>query len=1267
MGWSWKKTTKSKQKQTIDGAERKKKPRSKTFVLEEIISPSVVSCPIIPIDDSLAHIPGLGLFTQEELVAAILGNNSVVDINNIDTETLFEDYFAKIDEYLTENPTEADAFDVDNLSTWPTLEALINPGQPSVEIPDIGGAIGTLPPPMIIPVDPPAHRPFPGDVKYPATTPPTVPRTSVDQGANDLSGTQVQKSEIEDIIDQVSVIDPVDIYRGSPEDLAGSKLEILSGSVKASFVDPSGQVLSQQVLSKGTHTLAMPANPSEEVLLKIERNGSTDGTYVLQGFQADRNEAFNIDLEFETPLSASQKSILQEAARSVANLVAKGLPSAIVDGQIIDDIKIKVSAKNLDGIEGTQARTKIDFMRYGTLLPAQSITEFDAADVAHLEQTGELFSVAQHEFLHALGFGNLWEAKGLVDYAGTPLAQYNGQNAVAAFQKEGGLTDRIALETEGDGSAGLHWHEGLFQDEVMTADANLGSDGEGKAPVSTVTLASLADLGYDVNLEGATSDYELLGGQGVNTDNFTPEQIEAFRELAETSFGDSNEEFIYAVMPEVDPDKIAPEIWAHAERFWKNGEYYDWKEITIGDWWAGHTISDYAYKYMTHSSKQDHRSASQKANDPEYWAFISNRNGFPNPNWIVKGNKAKVPVWHPNYEWKQEQERRRREAELRRKQEEEERRRREEQERLARDKAEQERKQREEEERQREAERLRRELEEQERRLREEKERRRQEEERRKEEERLRELERQREIARQQGKGGQDWFFATTLPEFGPVDPFETKLSGETVGNLVPDDYYRFTLSRKGRIDARLMNLLADADLVLYDVRNRPISYSMREGITDEQILVDLIPGTYMLRVNSPEGVTTDYDLIVKFKHLLSQTELGPPPGWRVGGGTGGGGGVSAPLFSDPRIMQIYNTALNNFSSQERAKANTRIADLEREKRGYEQDLEALLNQMNAEQRAKVHRVLDDGRHSANIWVDNIANPIKNKVDNLANGIINRASSFADSLENKVNQVPDYGIGWVKDRKNNAKWLIQQGRDAVKGAVNSAQSWLKGKLAQIQDGVKSAIWHFFETIKKAYRTGAEINQIIANAAQTFRNTVDGVVRGANDLIGEFKGKVLSAASWTKNLGVHINQWPININFDAYHNIVEPAVNSLVGGFQSVIGGIGNSLKGIVNWIEPRTQDAVEKIVNALFGDKTAQLWNEIHGVDAKIAATRTELERKITQKASELKNQLQGLLNNLGTGGKKILDILMGFANSPGGQVSIEVIKVILGMILLMP
>ncbi|MBO0348213.1 S8 family serine peptidase, partial [Phormidium pseudopriestleyi FRX01] len=1049
----------------------------------------------------------------------------------------------------------------------------------------------------------PENKPLPGDPTHPAATVPSIPKTTVDTGGNSIEkATQLLMSPTVDIIDQVSSIDPVDVFRMEGRYLHGADFSVLDGELSIKYLTPDGKLLGTQVLGKGSHTLELPGNVSGEVLMKVEPRNEHPATYMLYGFESTEPQPFNIDLEFDSPLTASQKKILEAAAKNVASLIGQGLPTAIVDGKIIDDINIKISTADLDAAGGTQARTKIDFMRYGSLLPAQSLVQLDATDIAELEQSGSLFDVAQHEFLHALGFGNLWEAKGLVNYAGTPLAQYNGKNAVDEFQKAGGLKDTVALETEGNGSASLHWHQQLFPDEIMTADLN-GFTGE-PAPISAVTIASLADLGYVVNLDRATPGYQLFGGQTFDAEDLTPEQIEAFRQLAEMSFEDSDAdyEYIAPIMPTVDPDKVAPEIWAHAERFWKNGDYYDWVRHQIR---PNEFISHITQRTMGNGV------------DSDYWAFVGNKNGLANVHRIAAGDWIWIPQHHPNYEQKQEQERLRREAELRQRQEEEARIRREQEEAFAR---EQERVRQEAEARRREAEAKQRELEEQERRLREEMERRRQEEERRLEEARLAELARQAEIARQQGKGGLDWYIAKPLPEFGPVDPFETRLTGETVGNLVPDDYYRFTLSRGGRITAELRQLLADADLVLYDVRNRPIAYSMREGITDEHIIADLIPGTYMLRVNSPKGVTTDYELIVKFKHKLSQSELGLP-GWNPGESGGSGGGAAAgSLFSDPRIQRIYDTALNNFAGPERAKANTRIAELEREKRSYEQEMKALLDQMNAEQRKKVNDALDRARNDARNWVDGIANPIKNTVDSLGNGIKNKADSFANTLLSKIDNIWDFGNGWIKDRKEDARKLVRQGRNAVKSAVNNAQSWLKGQLEAIQNSVKSAISTFFEAVKNAYRTGAEINQAIASAANSFRSAVDRAVSGANDLVGKFKGQVLSAVEWTKNLGIKVDKFGVKFEFNAYNQLVKPAVDAIASGVSSTINGIGNSLKGITNWLEPRTQKAVADIVNALLGDKTGHLWNKIHGVDAKIAATRTGLEKVLSAAKQHIAN-----------------------------------------------
>ncbi|MEP0873680.1 DUF4114 domain-containing protein [Trichocoleus desertorum AS-A10] len=1064
---------------------------------------------------------------------------------------------------------------------------------------------------------------LPGEPTHPAVPAPVVPATPVDQGGNGFSEpsgseqgslepnpggalphtpTLIEASSTQDVIDQVSNVDSTDIYRVSSQQLVNAEISVLSGDASVSFLTPSGQVLGSQVLAHGTHSLAVPEGISGEVLVKVDSHAGSTATYILKGFESKAPEPFNISVEFEgasvgdstSPssyggLTTSQQAVIQAAVRSIEPLIAQGLPSAIVDGKIIDDINIKVFVNNLDGVGGTQAQTKIDFMRYDTLLPAQSIVQFDAADVAELESSGQLFSVAQHEILHALGFGNLWEAKGLVDYAGTPLAQYSGENAVAAFKELGGVTDAISLETQGAGSAGLHWNETLFQDEVMTYDLGFQTDANGQvfSPISAVTLASLVDLGYRVNLNQATPGWGLLGGQQPKPGDLTSEQIEAFKQLAETNFGDPNEEFIYSLMPEVDPDKVAPEIWAHAEKFWKNGQYYDWTRYQV-QW--GDTLSQIALDTMGSAH-------------PDYYWWIANHNGIPNPDWIYKYDWIDIPQHRPNYEWEMEQERLRREEELRRRQEEEERIRREQEEAFQRD---QDRIRQEEERRRLEAEAKQRELEEQERRLREEMERRRQEEERRKEEERIRELERQAEIARQQGKGGLDWYVAKPLPEFGPIDPFETRLTGETVGNLVPDDYYRFTLSRPGRIDARLMRLLADADLVLYDVRNRPISYSMREGITDEQILVDLIPGTYLLRVNSPKGVTTDYELVVKFKHLLSRSEQGPPPGWRVGGGNGGSGNgtTRGPLFADPRIQRIYDTALNNFAGPERAKANARINQLNQEKASYQQELDQLLAQMNAEQRAKVHAALDNARDGANGWVDERANPIKSTVDSIADGIINQIDGRIHESLRSLD-------------------FVRNAIDSFKGAVNGARSWLKNQVNWAQDRVKHYVWHFIEAVKNAYRTGAEINGIIENAAQVMKNGIDSVARSVNGWIESFKGKVLQNVGWMRD--VRTPDWLKRIgvpDWNFYDSVAAPLANTLANNARNAVNSVTSFVNGAVDWVKPRAQTAVAAIVDALFGDKTGHLWNKIHGVDQQIAATRTELEKAIAKEAARVKTLL---------------------------------------------
>jgi len=485
------------------------------------------------------------------------------------------------------------------------------------------------------------------------------------------------------------------------------------------------------------------------------------------------------------------------------------------------------------------------------------------------------------------------------------------------------------------------------------------------------------------------------------------------------------------------------------------------------------------------------------------------------------------------------------------------------------------------------------------------------------------------------------------MPEFGPVDPFETSLTGETVGNLVPDDYYRFTLSRGGRITAELRKLLADADLVLYDVRNEPIAYSMREGITDEQIIADLIPGTYMLRVNSPKGVTTDYELIVKFQHKLSATQTQPlPPGWRPSGGGnsggsgGSGGGNTSPgvTFADPRIKQIYNTALNRFATAERGKANAKIQDLDAEKRRYQQELEQLLAKMNDEQRAKIHGALDGVRNQGQGWVNDKANGIKGSIDGTADSVLNQIDGLIPS---RVYDIP--GLG---DRIRGAK-------DSLKGAINGARSWLKDRVNDVQSGINGAISWFVEQLKNAYRTGAEINDDIERLSQELKNKIDEQVRNLNNSVDQFKGKVIGSLGFLRNVGVDIpevNVWGKTITpgfkWNFYDSVVTPLADQVANPIKNTVTSVGNSLKGAVDFVKPLAQGAVAEITSQLFGDETGKFYNKIKGVDQQIANIRAGVERAINDQAAFYKGLLDDFLNGLGEAKDFVVGALFGNFNS---------------------
>ena len=72
-----------------------------------------------------------------------------------------------------------------------------------------------------------------------------------------------------------------------------------------------------------------------------------------------------------------------------------------------------------------------------------------------------------------------------------------------ALVGSGGHQPVPVANTGGPGTRCGHWREAVFGNELMTGFLDTGSN-----PISRLTIASLADLGYEVNLEAA-DDYSL--------------------------------------------------------------------------------------------------------------------------------------------------------------------------------------------------------------------------------------------------------------------------------------------------------------------------------------------------------------------------------------------------------------------------------------------------------------------------------------------------------------------------------------------------------------------------------------------------------------------------------------------------------------------------------------------------------------------------------------------------------------------------------------
>lgn len=138
-----------------------------------------------------------------------------------------------------------------------------------------------------------------------------------------------------------------------------------------------------------------------------------------------------------------------------------------------------------------------------TWLTTYGLMEFDEFDLNALVAEGLLTDVIVHEMGHVLGIGTLWDVqRTLLVGEGGNDPYFQGAGARTQFTRlNRAVYSGTPVPVENSGGIGTrdsHWRESILRNELMTGFLNRSSN-----PLSALSVGSLQDLGYTVNLAAA--------------------------------------------------------------------------------------------------------------------------------------------------------------------------------------------------------------------------------------------------------------------------------------------------------------------------------------------------------------------------------------------------------------------------------------------------------------------------------------------------------------------------------------------------------------------------------------------------------------------------------------------------------------------------------------------------------------------------------------------------------------------------------------------
>lgn len=248
-------------------------------------------------------------------------------------------------------------------------------------------------------------------------------------------------------------------------------------------------------------------------------------TSFTTSFSALGVSSFTIELSFRSQPTLTQLQAFTAAQQRWQTLITGDLPNIQLNAAAgtcgasspaiqrqVDDVLILVDLEPIDGPGGILGAAGPCYVRNPGSLPVLGLMRFDTADLSVLESAGLLQTVILHEMAHVLGYGTIWTARNLLAgsvASGGTDPHFTGSRATMEFNAAGGTDYSAGLKVPVENTGGLgtedaHWRESVFANELMT-----GFVDQGVNPLSRVSIASMADLGYTVNLLGA--DPYMLG------------------------------------------------------------------------------------------------------------------------------------------------------------------------------------------------------------------------------------------------------------------------------------------------------------------------------------------------------------------------------------------------------------------------------------------------------------------------------------------------------------------------------------------------------------------------------------------------------------------------------------------------------------------------------------------------------------------------------------------------------------------------------------